>query len=74
MTTDTIYFNFRGHDHKAYVHVHVNSFTVFLNDEEILNVFGGTVVFDQDKVAIVYRATQAPDVHDFHKAIARQLK
>ncbi len=74
MTTDTIYFRSRGHDHKAYVHVHTDSYTVFLNDEEILNVFGGTVHFDQDKVATIYRATEAPDVHDFHKAIARQLK
>ena len=74
MTTDTIYFKFRGHDHKGYVHVHPDSWTVFLNDEEILNVFGGTVYFDKDKKATIHRATEASDVNDFHKAIAGQLK
>lgn len=74
MMTDTIYFKFRGHDHKAYVHVHSDSWTVFLNDEEILNIFGGSVEYDQDKKPVKFRKTEAPDVKEFHKAIAQQLK
>ena len=74
MTTDTVYFKSREHDHKAYVHVHTDFHTVFLNDKKILNVFGDTVYSDQEKVATIYRATEAPDVHECHKAIARQRK
>ena len=74
MDSRVIQFDFRGTRRNGVVHVHDTHVIVWFSDTEILDDFGGQVIFNKDLTVKAARVAKAKDEQDFHNSIIKALK